>query len=51
VLIGMGVSHFVVAFVRFAGHLRSVDLRALQEEYVATFDHTHRGALPAGGPP
>jgi len=47
----MGVSHFVVACVRFAGHLRSADLRALQEEYVTTFDHTRRGALPAGSPP
>ena len=26
-------------------HLRSADLRALQEEYVATFDHTRRCAL------
>jgi nitrate reductase delta subunit len=30
---------------RFVTHLRSVDLRALQEDYVATFDHTRRCAL------
>src|SRR6188768_2225048 len=30
---------------RFVGHLRTVELRALQEEYVATFDHTRRCAL------
>jgi nitrate reductase delta subunit len=30
---------------RFVGHLRTADLRALQEEYVATFDHTRRCAL------
>lgn len=29
----------------FVTHLRSADLRALQEEYVATFDHTRRCAL------
>jgi len=48
---GMGVALAVVAFVRFTGHLRSADLRARQEEYVATFAHTRRSALPAGGPP
>ena len=48
---GMGVALSVVAFARFAGHLRSADLRALQKEYVATFDHARRGALPAGCPP
>ena len=32
-------------FARFVGHLRSTDLRALQEEYVSTFDHTRRCAL------
>jgi len=51
VITGMGLALSVVASVRFAGHLRSADLRALQEEYVATFDHTRRSALPAGGPP
>ncbi|HQR27266.1 MAG TPA: nitrate reductase molybdenum cofactor assembly chaperone [Nocardioides sp.] len=30
---------------RLVGHLRSDELRALQEEYVATFDHTRRCAL------
>ena len=30
---------------RLVDHLRSGDLRALQEEYVATFDHTRRCAL------
>jgi nitrate reductase delta subunit len=30
---------------RFVGHLRTVELRALQEQYVATFDHTRRCAL------
>ena len=29
----------------FVDHLRSADLRSLQEEYVATFDHTRRCAL------
>ena len=29
----------------FVSHLRSTDLRALQEDYVATFDHTRRCAL------
>lgn len=32
-------------FGRFVGHLRTADLRALQEAYVATFDHTRRCAL------
>ena len=44
----MGVALAVVALVRFTGHLRSADLCALQEEYVATFDRTRRSALPAG---
>jgi nitrate reductase delta subunit len=30
---------------RFVAHLRTRELRALQEEYVATFDHTRRCAL------
>ena len=30
---------------RVIDHLRTTDLRALQEEYVATFDHTRRCAL------
>ena len=47
---GMGVALAVVAFVRFVGHLRSADLCALPEEYVASFG-TRRSALPAGGPP
>ena len=48
---GMGVALSVVGFVRFGGHLGSAHLRARQEDYVATFDHTRPGALPAGGPP
>jgi nitrate reductase molybdenum cofactor assembly chaperone NarJ/NarW len=30
---------------RLVGHLRDTELRAVQEEYVATFDHTRRCAL------
>jgi len=30
---------------RFVAHLRSEDLRSVQEDYVATFDHTRRCAL------
>lgn len=36
---------YAVPLGRLIGHLRSTDLRALQEDYVATFDHTRRCAL------
>jgi nitrate reductase delta subunit len=32
-------------FGRFVAHLRSTDLRMLQEQYVSTFDHTRKCAL------